>query len=93
MTKREYEKYNKIVYDKYGNRLYPGDTVVIADDYFNDCNTAIVKHFASKTVILDAYDLKYKWYKAQRYPYRIIKIKDKDDIFVQNWPERKPETT
>lgn len=95
MTKRDYEMYHKEVYDKYGNRLYPGDTVVVVDGYYNTCSIAIVRHFASRTVVMDVHDPKWKWYKQQRYPDRIIKIKDKDgdDLFMQNWPKRKPETT
>lgn len=95
MTKRDYEMHHKEVYDKYGNRLYPGDTVVIPDSHYNDCHIAIVNHFAPRTVVVDVYDPKWKWYKQQRYPGRIIKIKDRDgdDLFMQNWPKRKPEIT
>lgn len=95
MTKRDYEMYHKEVYDKYKNRLYPGDTVIIPDGYYNDCHIGIVNHFASRTVIMDVYDLKWRWYKQQRYPDRIIKVKSGDGTtdFMQNWPKRKPETT
>ena len=95
MTKKEYEMYHKEVYDKYHSRLFPGDTVIIPNSYLNDCHVGIVKHFASRTVIIDVYDPKWKWYKQQRYPNRIIKVKSEDGTtdFMQNWPKRKPETT
>lgn len=95
MTKKEYEMYHKEVYDKYGNRLYPGDTVVIPDSYYNDSHIGTVDHFANRTVIVYIVDKRWSDYTQQRYPDRIIKIKSKDGTtdFMQNWPERKPKTT
>lgn len=94
MTKREYEMYNKEVYDKYHNRLFPGDTVIIPDSYYNDCHVGIVKHFASRTVVIDVYTTRWGLYKQQRYPDRIIKVKAKDGTtgFMQNWPKGKSKT-
>lgn len=94
MTKREYEMYHKEVYDKYGNRLYPGDTVVISDSYRRDCCIGTVDHFGRRLVIILIKDPKWSDYFQQRMPNRIIKIKDKDgnDLFMQNWPKGKSET-
>lgn len=87
MTKREYEKYHKVVYDKYGNQLYPGDLVIIPDGYYSDCHIAKVEHFAEKTVVVTVYHPKWKNYKQQRYSDRIIKVKSKDETtnFTESW--------
>lgn len=94
MTKREYEMYHKEVYDKYGNRLYPGDTVVAAQSYYHECDLGVVHHFGEKTVIIQISCHKWGDYQVQRIPNRVIKIKDRngDDLFMQNWPKRKSET-
>lgn len=91
MTKKEYQKYNKEVKDKYGNRISPGDTVVIHDGYYNNIHIGTVHHFAEITVIVECHDSKWGSYLQQRYPDRIIKVRDKDsnEDFIDNWPKKK----
>lgn len=87
MTKRDFNKYHKEVYDRFNNRLYPGDTVVLADAYSKLFYIGIVKHFGEKTVLIDVADKRFGTFTQQRMPNRIVKIKDKDGDtdFMQNW--------
>lgn len=90
MTKKEAEKYNKEVYDMVGNRLYPGDTVVIPGSYYHELYIGVVRHFAEKSVIVDVWGSAYGTaFKAQREPRKLLKIKDKDGdmSFMQNYPK------
>lgn len=76
MTKREHEKYNKEVYDKYGNRLNIGDTVC-----YSVCSShvdlATVHHFCNKTVCI--IDLSGKFFGEYRDPRRLIKVTYTED--------------
>lgn len=75
MTKREYLKYNREVYDKYDNLIKPGDTVVFPDGYYNDCHVGKVSHFTENNVIIIYKVAEYNGTcKAQRHPSRIVKI-------------------
>lgn len=89
MTKREFKKYNSEVYDMVGNRLYPGDTVVLPASYYHEVYIGVVKYFGEKTVVMDVKRGKI-WYTTKRAPSKILKIVDKngDTSFMQNWPKR-----
>lgn len=83
MTKREYEKYNKEVKDKYGNILKPGDVVAFPDSYYNTVHVGILLYFGEKTVIItDKYGMWKNETKVKRYPHTIVKIKDKDGNYT-----------
>lgn len=94
MTKKEYEMYHKEVYDMYKNRLYPGDTVIVPESYYHGANIGVVKHFASKTVIVDTSWGVNRWYKTYRDSQRLIKVIDVngDTSFMENWPKRDSKT-
>lgn len=85
MTKKEYLAISKKVFDKHGQQLKPGDTVVFADNYTREVHLGILDHFAERTVIVY---FKYKnWkYKIKRqvYPDRLIKIKDAEGNFSES---------
>lgn len=86
MTKKEYEKYNKEVRDKFSNLLKPGDIVVFPDGYLNDVHIGVVSHFTDSNVIIRHKNTRWTSdyiYKSQRSPDRIIKVRDKDGKYVQ----------
>lgn len=84
MTKKEYDKYNKEVRDKCNNLLKPGDTVIFPDAYTNDVHIGTVSHFTDvNVIIMHRYPSSGYCYKSQRWPNRVIKIKDKDGNYSE----------
>jgi hypothetical protein len=81
MRKREYLKYNQKMYDMQGQRLYPGDTVVINNNYGAKPDIGEVSHFvpssrvAVKVLYARVGDKDY-YYNNYREPGNILKIKD-----------------
>lgn len=81
MTKREYLKYNREMYDMQGQRLYPGDTVVINNNYGARPDIGKVSHFAPSDRVAVKVphtrigDKEY-YYNNYRKPENILKIKD-----------------
>jgi hypothetical protein len=82
MTKREYLKYSQEMYDMQNQRIYPGDTVVINNNYGPQPYIGTVTHFveSGRVAIESPY---YKTANGKQYysyfyrePENILKIKD-----------------
>jgi hypothetical protein len=81
MTKREYLKYNREMYDMQNKRIYPGDTVIINNNYRAKPEIGIVSHFAETNKVAIKVPssivkgIQY-YYNCYREPENIVKIKD-----------------